>query len=133
MMSATITEKGILFRINQTFNPAMDALALYEATRGAWVLGIRRKEARYAFSVHKKKILEVYQIEQWLPAGTTEYKTRDSKKFDKSRWEFVGRIAEEAVRKKYVGRFIVSDKLRGPSPTIYTWPSPIDLLEIEPL
>ncbi len=54
----------------------MDAMALYEATRGVWVLGSRREEAIYAFAVYKKKILEVYRIDRWFPSGTTEYQTR---------------------------------------------------------
>ena len=121
MAVSVIEEKGILFRINRTFDASMDAMALYEATRGVWVLGIRRVEAIYAFAVYRKKILEVYRIDRWFPSGTTEYQTRNSDEFDLSRWEFVGEVAEEGIRTKYVGRLITSGQLRSSNLTIYTW------------
>ena len=133
MSVSAIEEKGIIFRINRTFDASMDAMALYEATRGVWVLGSRREEAIYAFAVYKKKILEVYRIEQWFPAGTTEYQTRNSDEFDRSRWEFVGKVAEDEIRTKYIGKFITSDRLRGSNPGTYTWPDRINLMEFEPL
>ena len=133
MSVSVIEEKGILFRINRTFDASMDAMALYEATRGAWVLGSHREEAIYAFAVYKKKILEVYRIDRWFPSGTTEYQTRNSDVFDRSRWEFVGKVAEDGIRTKYVGKLITSDQLRGSSPTIYTWPDKINLIEFAPL
>ena len=129
MAVSVIEEKGILFRINRTFDASMDAMALYEATRGVWVLGIRRVEAIYAFAVYRKKILEVYRIDRWFPSGTTEYQTRNSDEFDQSRWEFVGEVAEEGIRTKYVGKLITSDQLRSSNPTIYTWPEKINLIE----
>ena len=133
MSVSVIEEKGILFRINRTFDASMDAMALYEATRGAWVLGSRREEAIYAFAVYKKKILEVYRIDRWFPSGTTEYQTRNSDEFDRSRWEFVGKVAKDEIRTKYVGKLITSDRLRGSNPPIYTWPDKINLIEFAPL
>lgn len=99
----------------------MDALALYEATRGVWRLGDRRKGAKLGFTVYGREIIEVYTIDEWLPAGTLPYRTRPSKDFDKSRWEFRGRVADEAIRNKYIGRTVSPVLLRGSNPTIYTW------------
>jgi hypothetical protein len=84
---ANIMEHAILIRINQLYRYGMDADSLYDATRGVWVIGGRepggrRECAKYAFSVFKGVIMEVYKIKQWYPAGTqaTFYKTRSEKK-----------------------------------------------------
>ncbi len=120
-MDVTIEEKGILFRIRRTYHQGMDALALYEATRGVWRLGIRRLEAQYAFALSGRKIVEVYEIEEWFPAGTLPYHTRQTRSFDRSRWEFKGQVAPPAIREKYVGQTVSPALLKGSSPTLYTW------------
>lgn len=121
MMDVMIDEKGIIFRIRKTYRPGMDALDLYEATRAEWRLGKRRIEAEYGFAVSDRKIVEVYAIDAWLPAGTSTYQTRDFSKFDRSRWEFVGRVADDWVRNKYIGKTVSPDLLRGSNPIVYTW------------
>lgn len=120
-MAIMIEEKGIIFRIRKTYRPRMDALGLYEATRAEWRLGKRRIEAKYGFAVSDKKIVEVYAIDEWLPAGTSTYQTRNFSKFDRSRWEFSGRVADDWVRNKYIGKTVSTDLLRGSNPIIYTW------------
>lgn len=97
----------ILITINQLYRSDMTAEELYEATRGIWVLGERREKAEYAMAVYQGIAREVYRIRQWYPAGTLEYTTRDPSEFRSTRyqgrWEFEGEVAEEAVRKEYVG------------------------------
>lgn len=98
----TITEPVILIRINKLFRKNMSDLELYEATRGLWRLGDDRHGARYAFAVFEDVVREVYQIEQWYPARTQEYVTRDLSQRDVTgRWEFKGSVAPEAIRNKY--------------------------------
>lgn len=48
-MPVEITDPSILIRINRLYRPAMNANALYEATRGSWRVGERRErsETRY--------------------------------------------------------------------------------------
>jgi hypothetical protein len=51
-------------------------------------------------------VREVYRIEQWLPAGTLTYETRDDADFRGSgRWEFEGKVAQD-IREIYVGNSI---------------------------
>jgi hypothetical protein len=102
-----ITQKAILITINMLYREGMSELDLYEATRGIWRVGTAREEAEYAFSLHKGVVLEVYKIDQWLPAGTLEYLTRpDSGEFKNTvRWEFKGRVAYE-IRDQYIGKFV---------------------------
>ncbi len=81
----------------------MTDLELYEATRGTWVVGERREKAEYVMAVYQGIVREVYSVEQWYPAGTLDYQTRDSSGFNVTgRWEFSGTIAHE-VRDEYVG------------------------------
>lgn len=116
---ANITEHAILIRINQLYRYGMDADSLYDATRGVWVIGGRdaggrRDCAKYAFSVFKGVIMEVFKINQWYLAGTqqTTYKTRPNKNelctYEPPRWEFEGDIAESEIRDKYLNKSVKS-------------------------
>jgi hypothetical protein len=102
-----ITEPTILIRINQMYRHTMTPIELYEATRGAWVIGPNRNRAKYAFAVYEGIVREVYQIQGWFPCGSTEMFTRHyAIEDDPRRWEFVGRIANPGVRNKYVYRSV---------------------------
>jgi len=123
-----ITEHAILIRINQLYRYGMDADSLYDATRGLWVIGGRnaggrRDGAKYAFSVFKGVIMEVYKIKQWYLAGNQEtfYKTRPAKNelcmYEPPRWEFIGNIAESEIRDKYLNKSVkgfLSDNSQNP-------------------
>jgi hypothetical protein len=81
--------------------------ALYEITRGVKRIGKRRDKARYALAVYKGIVREVYRIDQWHPAGTTSYNTREKEEVKvRGRWEFTGSVAEPKIRDKYVGRSV---------------------------
>lgn len=94
----------ILFKLNKTYSDAskVSAMALYDATRGIWpVAKASADKAKYAAAVFGGVIREVYQIAAWLPAESTLYldPNRDIQPSDK--FEFVGKIADEEIRKKY--------------------------------
>jgi hypothetical protein len=98
-----VRHKAILITINRLYRSNMTPLELYETTRGIWRVGVRRNKPEYAMALFRGIVLEVYRIEQWYPAGTLEYTTRDSSHFKNSgRWEFSGTIAED-IRNEYVG------------------------------
>lgn len=103
----TIDEPSLLIRINRLYKPGMSDQALYDTTRGVWALGKRREMAEFAFAVFRGVVLEVYEIGQWHPAGTTLYENRviDLSRYAR-RWEFTGELAPDAVRAKYVGRSV---------------------------
>lgn len=85
-----ITEPSLLIRVNKLFRYGLDADELYEITRGNWVVGKRREKAKYAFSVYRGIVREVYIINNWfrVPARSEREKTR-------MRWRFDGEIADE--------------------------------------
>lgn len=102
-----VRHPAILITINQLYRSDMTAEELYEATRGIWVLGERRNRAEFALAVYQGIVREVYRIHSWYPAGTLEYRTREPSEFRNThnlgRWEFEGKVAEEAIREEYVG------------------------------
>ena len=98
---AAIKEPAILIRINQLFRYGMSDVELYDSTRGIWRVGPKREKARLAFAVFESIVQEVYEIHQWFPAGTT-FSTRGPTGLDDpDRWEFVGRLATESIRRRY--------------------------------
>lgn len=92
----TIREPVILIIINRLYRRNMTADELYEATRGSWVLGDRRNQARYAFAVYNGVVREVYRIHRWIPAIA-----RSPTQKVQQRWRFEGEVATDL--KAYVG------------------------------
>jgi uncharacterized protein len=103
-----VREPALLVRINQLYRPGMSTVELYEATRGIWRLGGRRmEEVELALAVYHGVVREVYAVEEWHPAGTTPYSTRQFDPEDvESRWEFTGRVAPGEVRNRYLSRSV---------------------------
>lgn len=98
-----IVHPTILIRINRRYRPGMTDQELYESTRGIWKLGPRRETAKLAFAVFQGVVREVYEIRSWHQAGTTAYETREDVD-DDERVEFVGKVAGEEIRKRYLWR-----------------------------
>jgi hypothetical protein len=115
-----IDDPVILIRIPELFRVGMSDKALYEATRGHWKVGKRREGARYGLALHQGVVLEVYAIDGWQPGGTAPYATRPQRMDPEGRWEFVGEVAPEWVRGKYVGRSVKAYLKRGnQNPILY--------------
>jgi uncharacterized protein len=85
-----ITEAVLLIKIPDLWSPAMSAEALYRATRYWWRIGARREAARYAFSVNRGVIREVYSIDSWRP-----WTDEESDRPGTTRWGFTGSVAQE--------------------------------------
>ena len=119
-MAISIQEPSLLIRIPKLFRTGMSSRNLYDATRGAWKLG-RRQRARLAFAVDSGIVREVYEIENWHPAGSTQYVARKFENVDiQGSWEFTGRVASADVRDKYVGQSVADYFPRGArAPVIY--------------
>jgi len=106
-----IEHKVILIRINQTFRHNMSSLELYEATRGTWDLGDRKKHADYAIPVFNGVTKEIYKIKSWDQGGTTQYSTRNLKPDD--RVEFTGCVDDTDLREFYINRDVRKYFKRG--------------------
>ena len=103
---ANIREPAILIRIARAYRYRMKPVELYDATRATWVVGRRREKAKYILSVHDGIVREVYWIAAWLPSGSTLKHNRPQGDPVRGRWEFVGKVAEEKVRRKYLNRSV---------------------------
>ena len=91
-----VTEPALLITVNQLFERNVSAELLYEITRGNWVLGERRYKAKYAFSVFRGVVREVYRIKGWFPA-----RARSPDQKQQSRWRFEGEVAGDL--RHYIG------------------------------
>ncbi|HET8865174.1 MAG TPA: hypothetical protein VFM80_05705 [Gracilimonas sp.] len=104
-----IEEPSILIRINQAFRYSMEEVELYDYTRGQWKINPKRAEdVKYAFAVYKGVIQEIYTVINWYKAGNTFSVRRDNKFIEREkeerlegRYEFIGNIASDEIRKKY--------------------------------
>ncbi len=104
-----VVDPTLLIRINRQFRYGMSAEALYESTRGIWVVGERRNRAKFAMAVYAGIVREVYEIVSWHHAGTTTYSTRSQAELAKQkskRWEFIVNVASEPERSRYIGRSV---------------------------
>ena len=112
---ATIAESTILITINRAFRYGMSPQELYDATRSAWRVGVKRQQARYAFSVYRGVVREVYGIAGWIPGGSTMRSSDDDGRHEDipERWEFVGTVAEDVIRRKYVGKSVAHYYAKG--------------------
>lgn len=99
-----ITESALLIRISHAYNEDMSAEELYNITRSAWKVSYDRvQNVNYAFSIYQGQILEVYKVAGWYAAGTT-FAERNEAALESGRLEFVGTIAEDDVRDKYINK-----------------------------
>ena len=117
----TVEDRVLIIRINRLYRHNMSAHDMYEATRGVWRLGDRRRGAAYAFAVFEGVVREVYRIESWHPAGSTPYTTRTNAELTvEGRWEFCGTVADAQIRERYVDRSVGAYFKKGQqSPVTY--------------
>ena len=99
----------ILIRINQLYRNDMSPFELYEAVRGYWKVSLSQSEkVKYALAVYDGMVLEVYEIKSWFPALTTMMQHRNDSEGLEGRYEFVGKIAPEGIRKRYKDKSVVN-------------------------
>ena len=99
--TAHIDDPVVAICINGSYEDEANRRNIYKCTRGTWKVNRGRADkALYALAVYHGLILEVYEIDEWVPAGSTE----DSFGPAPGRHEFVGGIAEDEIRNKYVGK-----------------------------
>lgn len=120
-------ENIVLVRINKSYKSGMPASELYEYTRGIWKIGeSTRNSVQYACSVYAGIIREIYKIEKWFPAGSTFYAHRKdiTSRVESGRFEFVGNIAPDLIRKRYNYKSVANYLKAGNiSPLIFVGPN----------
>jgi hypothetical protein len=114
--SAVFRHKALLININRTAAET----PLYEATRYAWKVGSRAKEAEVILAVLQGLIVGAFVADKWLPATAANFPGREPVP---DRLGFVGREAPAEMKRLYVGKR-VPDEYRKPgasNPIKYTW------------
>ena len=104
-----IKEPSMLIVItNKQYHYGISPQRLYDATRSAWKVSKKREKAKLAMSVYGGIIREVYSIAKWVPGGATmRNDDKDGRHEDEpGRWEFVGKVAEESIRRRYVNKSV---------------------------
>lgn len=104
----------VIIKINKSYHQGMTERELYEYTRGFWKRRIESvTPAEYALSVVDSIVMEVYKINQWLPAAQVDNMIR---KYDPVRYAdriaFDGFVASADIRNYYLGRDVA---------TLYKW------------
>mgnify|MGYP000052286496 CR=1 FL=1 len=114
MHNIQIDEAVLIIRVSKLYHSAISDIELYEITRGVWkVSGSRRESVEFVFSVYQGVVKEVYKVNSWCPALTTLYQTRTKKDITLNgeiemdgRWEFLGEVAEQNIRGKYINKSV---------------------------
>jgi uncharacterized protein len=103
-----VTEPALLINISRAFRYGMSAIELYDATRSAWRVSNRRDDVRYAFSVYRGMVQQVYKVTKWIKGGSSmrHDESLDRQEREKGRWEFVGVLADQSIRERYVGKSV---------------------------
>ncbi|SJM72828.1 hypothetical protein [Psychrobacter piechaudii] len=118
--SVEITEPSMVIRISQAYREDVTPQELYDVTRSAWKVNLDRANTiDYAFAVYKGEIKEVYKVAGWHEAGTTFVPVREDI-IGSGRFEFVGTVAEDAIRDKYLNKSVKHMFKKGAViPTMY--------------
>ena len=109
---------GVGILINRDYKPNFGDLETFEITRGIWRKNLVTiaSEAKYAYALYHGVVKEIYEIHDWVKAGTQEYFTRKlDPSIKKDRFEFVGKIAPQDLRDKYKGKLIEKNRSYGNS------------------
>jgi uncharacterized protein len=114
-MTVEIDDPVVVINIHEQFPHAKTARELYDCTRGMWRMNPKRAaRAKYFFAVFEGEIKEVYEIHECIPSTneTQEYWRKRMLSQDRhiptekdaGRAEFLGQLAPDNVRAKYVGK-----------------------------
>ena len=103
-----IKDNITVIKINETYYEGISAEALYDYTRGIWYRNLKSvSDDEYALSVVNTIVIEVYKIDHWVPGTKAAFKMRkvDPKEAAR-RIAFVGKVAEDSVRNRYIGKSV---------------------------
>lgn len=104
----SITEPTIIININKLYKRFMTDENLYLSTKQSWVLGTKKKEAKFIIASYRGLVREVYEIENWYQIN--------------NRWGFNGRIAPKEIRDKYLNNSLENYIRKGnQNPIRYTF------------
>lgn len=105
-----LQENIAIIKINRSYKNGLSALELYDITRGCWKRSINSvKDADYALAVVFGEVKEVYYIDRWVQAKDLNRETIPyNARFEDGRIGFIGEVAPEEIRDKYIGKSVAN-------------------------
>lgn len=118
-----ISSECIIININRKY-PEVRYLgenAIYEATRGIWVINLNQVKdvanntlkKRYVLSEYQGVIVEVFEVTDWIILKRGYNKGAKNYGEERNGVGFVGHVANDDVRKRYIYKTIAHKKKRG--------------------
>jgi hypothetical protein len=105
--------------LSRNFDPRM----LYEITRGFWKVNFKRVQGRLVCAVAEGIIREIYDPEEWHPAGDySHFNWRRLPKNPEGRYQFSGSPALKPRHRKYVNRSVRHLFKKGEQAPVTYWP-----------
>jgi hypothetical protein len=102
-----ITDNLMMVIIHKSYRNNLTPFELYDITRGCWEVRLENaKKVDFVCAVNDQAIVEVYSIDKWIPVASMSLMRPDDY-HDPSvegRYEFVGKIAPDEIRTKYVNK-----------------------------
>ena len=103
-----IKDNIIMFKIRNTYRNGMTTHEIYDITRSAWKVTLKEaKKYNYALSIYDGVVLEVFEILEWFKGGGSTLNSVFKNEYkNDERYEFVGRVANDKVRKRYINKSV---------------------------
>jgi hypothetical protein len=106
--------------IEITVNRSAAENSIYDATRYAWrVSATRAKKAKFAIAVINGLIVEVFKIKKWLEANSVNFPEFEHVPTDSGRFAFIGEVADDSVRNRYIRRKVPKREKGAANPIRY--------------
>jgi hypothetical protein len=116
-----LSNDSVVININKRYRRGMTSGEIYEATKDSWPIDstrigginnggkIKDGHLKYVLSEYRRLIVEVFQVEYWVEYENVDY-NQGSKKYEtgdkRTRFGFVGTVAEDRTRELYRGKRI---------------------------
>jgi len=114
-----IENNCIIININKKYERGAGKNSIYEATKETWTIDKRKlSRLKYVLSEYRGLIVEVFEVLEWYEKERGYLP--NSKKFGQTKigYGFVGKVADNNIRNRYVNKSIAHIKKRGAASVI---------------
>lgn len=104
----------IIININQKYKRGSSENAIYDATKETWSIDKRNlNRLKYVLSEYRGLIVEVFTVQEWYEKERGFLPNAKSFGQTKIGYGFIGKVANENIRNKYINKSIAHTKKRG--------------------
>ena len=95
-----------VIKVNRLYRHGITADELSDITRGYWRTSrVRAQKCDIVLSVYRGEVMEVYAVDEWVDGADLKLATGING-YRSGSYGFNGHIAPDAVRGKFIGRFV---------------------------